>query len=263
MNRVLDRWIQNAHASGLDIHQMRHALRGVPAYLRDLSRVRAEGRKAGWPFPLRGLRPCLADRHASAGLVSEHYFYQDWFVAQRVFARNPRRHVDVGSRIDGVVSSIAAFRDVEVFDIRPLALDVPAIRFRQVDLTRLPPDLEGYCDSVSSLHAIEHIGLGRYGDPVDYMGHLAGLDGIHRLLQPGGAFYLSVPIGEQRLEFNAHRVFALGPLVDLLARRYRVNSFSYVDDANRFHPEVGLAAGEVAANFGCDYGCGVFELTRL
>ena len=262
MNRLLDGWLQNARSVGIDIHQLRHSLRGVPAYLRDLSRVRAEGEKAGWPFPIRALRPCLADRHAPAGLISQHYFYQDWFVARRIFARNPRRHVDVGSRIDGIVGSLAAFRDVEVFDIRPLALDVPAIAFRQVDLMRLPPELEGYCDSVSSLHAIEHFGLGRYGDPLDYMGHLAGLDAVHRLLEPGGAFYFSVPIGPQRLEFNAHRVFALGPLLDLLARRYRVDSFSYVDDRNRFHPEVPLTPGDVEANFGCHYGCGVFELTK-
>ena len=71
------------------------------------------------------------------------------------------------------------------------------------------------------------------------------------------------PSGDQRLEFNAHRVFALGPLLDLLGRRYRVDSFSYVDDANRFHAEATLTEGSVADNFGCHYACGVFELTRL
>ena len=64
MNRLLDGWLQNARSVGIDIHQLRHSLRGVPAYLRDLSRVRAEGEKAGWPFPIRALRTCLADRHA-------------------------------------------------------------------------------------------------------------------------------------------------------------------------------------------------------
>jgi hypothetical protein len=31
---------------------------------------------------------------------------------------------------------------------------------------------------------------------------------MSRLLRPGGNFYLSVPIGQERVEFNAYRVFA-------------------------------------------------------
>lgn len=263
MNHTLDRGLANARAFGLDLEQLLRALRGVPAFVRDLARLVPQGRGAGRPFPFGGLRPCPADRYGAAGSVSEHYFYQDWHVAGRIHSRNPRRHVDVGSRLDGFVASVAAFREIEVFDIRPLALDVPTIKFRRIDLMDPLPELDGYCDSVSSLHAIEHFGLGRYGDRLDYMGHLAGLDRVHRLLQPGGQFYFSVPIGPQRIEFNAHRVFALGPLIALLEQRYRLDAFSYVGDDNHFHAAVDLDPAEVARNFGCHYGCGVFELTRL
>ena len=65
----------------------------------------------------------------------------------------------------------------------------------------------GYCDSLSCLHAIEHFGLGRYGDPVNPQGYQRGIANMAQLLQPGGTFYLSSPIGEERVEFNANWVF--------------------------------------------------------
>jgi hypothetical protein len=67
--------------------------------------------------------------------------------------------------------------------------------------------LEGYCDSLSCLHALEHFGLGRYGDPIDPSGFERGLCNMASLLTKGGIFYLSVPIGIDRVEFNANRVF--------------------------------------------------------
>ncbi len=260
MREHFDRAMLHARLLGLDLERTARALQGLPAYLRDLARLRS-GERAG--FPIRRLYPCLGDRFEGAGNVSEHYFYQDWWVARRIFERAPRRHVDVGSRIDGFVAQVAAFREIEVFDLRPLALDVPTIRFRQVDLMQRHPELDGCCDSLSSLHALEHFGLGRYGDAIDPRGHERGLEGLHHLLEPGGRLYLSVPIGEQRIEYNAHRVFAVRTLLALFAGRFQVETFSFVDDANRFHPGVALAAAEVERDFGCHYGCGIFELVKV
>jgi hypothetical protein len=262
MRRTLDRVMAAARSCGFDLEKAARAAQGLPAYLRNYGLLRQQARQAGARIPLRGFQPCLGDRFQTAGIISEHYFYQDWFVASRIFAASPRKHVDIGSRVDGFVAHVAVFRDIEVFDVRPLALDVARITFRQVDLMAPQPQLESYCDSVSSLHAIEHFGLGRYGDPINYFGHVAALDNIHRLLQPGGRFYFSVPIGEQRLEYNAHRVFSLGYLLDLLSSRFEVDSFAYVDDGNHFAAEVPLTAAEVGRSFGCHYGCGIFELTK-
>lgn len=91
-------------------------------------------------------------------------------------------------------------------------------------------NLTNYCDSVSSLHAIEHFGLGRYGDSIDFEGYLKGLDNVYKLLKKGGKFYLSVPIEPQRIEFNAHRVFSLKYLMELFKGEYILDSFSYVND---------------------------------
>lgn len=124
-------------------------------------------------------------------------------------------------------------------------------------------NITNYCDSVSSLHAVEHFGLGRYGDKLDYNGHLKGLNNIHRMLKPGGKFYFSVPIGKQRIEFNAHRVFAVKYLVELLQDKYRIDFFSYVDDKGNLFKDIPLKSEGIENNFGCSYGCGILELTKI
>lgn len=85
----------------------------------------------------------------------------------------------------------------------------------------LDPSFRGVADSVSCLHALEHFGLGRYRDTVDYDGWRKGLDGRTEILEPGGTLYLGLPTGEpQRVEFNAHRVFSLPFIRDVLEPRF-------------------------------------------
>jgi len=154
--------------------------------------------------------PCLQDHYEESGATKNEYFWQDLFVAQTIFKNNPIKHVDIGSRVDGFVAHIASFRDCEVFDVRPNSTAIPGIRFHKanvMDKSSLPYSIEGYCDSVSCLHALEHFGLGRYGDPINPKGYLHGLENISQLLKPNGTFYLSTPIGQERVEFNANWVF--------------------------------------------------------
>lgn len=234
----------------------------IPQFLRDYRELKRQQKTSSVSFPFGELYPCLDDRSDNAGTAKGHYFHQDLLVARRIFANAPRLHVDVGSRVDGFVAHVAAYREIEVFDVRPLKSNIPNVRFRQVDLMApLPPALQGYCDSVSCLHALEHFGLGRYGDTVDFEGHLKGLANLKGVLAKGGKLYLSVPIGPQRIEFNAHRVFAVSTLLSL-NRDMRVDRFSYVDDRGDLHENAALEADTVAANFGCRYGCGIFELTK-
>ena len=156
------------------------------------------------------LMPCLHDYNEEGGTTKSEYFWQDLLVARWIFAAKPQRHVDIGSRVDGFVAHVASFRNIEVLDVRPISTQIPGVVFKQVDLMRgdsLPNFGEGYCDSLSCLHAIEHFGLGRYGDPINPSGHEQGIVNMALLLHPGGTFYLSTPIGQERVEFNAHRVF--------------------------------------------------------
>jgi len=194
--------------------------------------------------------------------MSGDYFHQDLYVARKIYEASPAKHIDIGSRTDGFVAHVASFREIEIIDIRPQSSTVKNIIFRQADLMQLPEDLTGSCVSISSLHAIEHFGLGRYGDPVDWHGHVKAIENITKMLVSGGTFYFSVPIGPQRIEFNAHRVFSIKYLLNLLTPLYHVESFSYVNDKGAFFEDVQLTDEEAERNFGCTYGCGIFILRK-
>ncbi len=238
-------------------------LKGLPFYLRSYFEIKRQARQGAAEFPFGKSYPCLDERFQQSGVASGHYFHQDLLVANKIFKNNPAKHVDIGSRVDGLVAHLASFREIEVFDIRKLNRDILNVRFKQLDLMDKYLPLFDYCDSVSCLHALEHFGLGRYGDRVEYMGHLIGWANIYRLLKKNGKLYFSVPIGEQRIEFNAHRVFSLKYLLTLFDGKYKIDSFDYVDDEGHLFSNVQLEPQPVQDNFSCHYGCGIFELSKI
>ncbi len=239
-------------------------VRRLPAYFHDLNILESQRQYAKKVFPLGNPYPCLNEKFVNSGTATGHYFHQDLLVARRINLNNPHRHVDVGSRIDGFVAHVASFRDIEVIDVRPLPNNIPNVIFKQADMMDpVQKDLIEYCDSLSCLHAIEHFGLGRYGDDVNYDGYLLGLDNLYRMLKKKGKLYLSVPIGHQRIEFNAHRVFSVSFLLECLGEKYHIDKFSFVDDHGNLHENTPISANGIKSNFGCKYGCGIFELTKL
>jgi SAM-dependent methyltransferase len=262
MKRTLRKANGYANRLGFDPLAGAANLRGVPSFMADLRAfTQANTEAALWPID--DLSPCLKDRYEQSGAASGHYFHQDLLVARRVHARAPEAHVDMGSRIDSFVAHVASFRPIEVFDIRARTASIPNVRFRQCDITApLPAELVQSCESLSSLHALEHFGLGRYGDPIDPDCHCVALRNLAQVVKPGGWFYLSVPIGPQRIEFNAHRVFALSHLLELVAPLFQVHDVSYVDDAGDLHERVGPDHPSVRDSFGCRYGCGIVEMVR-
>ena len=249
---------------GFDPRKTIYSLRGLPYYFRDLKTLKNQKATSVKQFPFGKPYPCLDDRFAESGFVKGHYFHQDLLVARRVHINNPSIHVDVGSRVDGFVSHVASFRPINVFDIRPLSTTIPNIVFIQADMMApIRDNLVDYCDSLSCLHALEHFGLGRYGDPVNYDGYISGLNNLYRILKKGGKLYFSVPIGPQRIEFNAHRVFSIAYLLECFAGKYQIDQFSFVDDKGDLHENTSITETSVKHNFGCTYGCGIFEMIKL
>jgi len=238
-------------------------LRGMPTYLKHYRSIRRQAASSKENFPFGKLYPCVEDRYKACGELAEHYFYQDLVVANRIFLNHPIRHVDVGSRIDGFVAHVAAFRELEVFDLRDVQCSHPNIVFQRADIMDEKFPLKNYCDSVSCLHAFEHFGLGRYGDAVDFEGHLRAWRNLYGMLKEKGKLYFSVPIGPQRIEFDAHRVFSLPYLLNLIEGKYRIDYFSYIDDENRLVMNPALEEPNIADNFSCRYGCGIFELSKI
>jgi hypothetical protein len=194
---------------GINLRLFFLSLFRIPIFLKDFIRF-----KSNFSQKIR-IMPCLHDRFEESGATGSEYFWQDLIVARWIFESNPERHVDVGSRMDGFVAHVASFRNIEVFDVRPNSVKIPRVEFKQIDMMDLRSVKalieENYCDSLSCLHTIEHFGLGRYGDPIDPLGYKKGIENMSLLLKKSGTFYLSTPIGRERVEFNANWVF--NPLV--------------------------------------------------
>jgi hypothetical protein len=208
-------------------------------------------------------RPQVLDRTQQAGAMRGAYFHQDLLVAQRIHDARPRRHVDVGSRIDGFVAHVASFRPIEILDIRPLRGSVRNVSFLQADLMDPASVSDGICDSLSCLHALEHFGLGRYGDRIDPRGHELGLESLIRILEPGGTLYLSVPIGPQAVLFNSHRRFHGTTVIELVANRLQLRRLDVVDDDGELRRDVPARCLREDPTLGCAReGCGIFEFRK-
>lgn len=228
-------------------------LKRIHRFFRDM----AAFRKAGGA--ITAFYPILDDFTKQAGTATGHYFHQDLLVATLIKQANPSRHIDVGSSIEGFVAHVASYREIEVLDIRPLQISGHSqIRFVQSDLMRVDQSLIGSCDSLSCLHALEHFGLGRYGDPIDPNGHLKGFYNLSKMLQSGGTLYVSFPIGKPGVHFNAHRIFHPKDILDWSKNLFQLIRFDYVDDDGNLHPNASLTPLPILT-----YGCGIYTLRKI
>jgi hypothetical protein len=264
MVRTVHRWVS---ALGIDLTGTWRAFitgfRNVLPTIRDYRRLKKQNHAERLFDDIQLDFPCLSDRNQPAGLAAGPYFHLDLLVARRIHARDPQKHVDVGSRIDGFVAHVASFREIEVFDIRPAHFRVPNVTFRQCDFMSPNPEFGNYCDSLSCLHALEHFGLGRYGDPVNIRGHIDGFHSLSIVVRPGGMFYLSVPIGRERIEFNGHRVFAIETILGLARGKFDLEGFSYVAPDGDLHEEVAVHSTPHGEWHAPSYGFGLFEFRKV
>ncbi len=244
---------------GFDPLRSLHSLRGLPVFIRDWRRFRKT-----YTGQLT-LKPCLHDRYEEGGTTKSEYFWQDLLVARSIFDAKPERHVDIGSRVDGFVAHVASYREIEVFDVRPITARIPGVIFKQADLMNadsLPSATGGYCDSLSCLHALEHFGLGRYGDTINPHGYEKGIANMAALLKPGGTFYLSTPIGQERVEFNANWVFDPRTILrcaeSCQLRLQRLTVFSPATGI----PEIVASEAAIAELAQSHYHLGMFILTK-
>jgi hypothetical protein len=232
-------------------------LKGIPQFVRDLRHYQRLNNGSSFRVSLRYLFPILTDREESAGMAPGHYFHQDLWAARKIFEQAPKQHVDIGSRVDGFVAHLLVFMPVTIIDIRQLESGVQGLSFIRDDATDLSTIASDSVKSISSLHAAEHFGLGRYSDPIDPSACFKFMNALQRVLAHGGRLYFSVPVGRERVEFNAHRVFAPKTIVDSFPQ-LQLLSFSYVADDGNLYEDA-----DVASAAKCDYGCGLFQFTKL
>jgi SAM-dependent methyltransferase len=199
------------------------------------------------------LRPCHGDATATTAFDA-HYVYHTAWAARRLHANPVPQHVDIGSDLR-FATLASAFQPMRFLDYRPAAVRLPGLECGSANLLQLDlPD-----DSVRSLscmHVVEHIGLGRYGDPIDFHGSDKAMTELARVLEPGGLLYFVVPVGRPAVVFNAHRIFRARDIV-LRFGALELVEFSLVDDIGAFHEHVSLATSDTLC-----YGCGCFVFRK-
>ena len=230
--------------------------RGVPYFLANARRYRSLHSSERFPFRLADVYYRSHDRFDDAGPLAYHYFHQDLWAARKVYDSATREHVDVGSRLDGFVAHVLPFCKVVYVDIRALKDQIENLEYRRGSITDLPFDT-GSVTSLSCLHVIEHIGLGRYGDRVDPDGYLTAARELTRVLAPGGRLLLGTPVGRERLQFDAHRIFDPATILDAFSD-LKLDTFMLIDDASTgVMPDPDFLQARA-----CNYGCGLFEFTK-
>lgn len=151
--------------------------------------------------------PIISERCSTAGNV-DNYFWQDLWAARLIYRSGVREHFDIGSRIDGFIAHLLAMDiKVSIIDIRRFPCEIENLYTIVDNATNLNQVPDESIESMSALCSLEHFGLGRYGDPIDPEACFTCFKQIQKKLKRGGKLYLSVPVGMERVEFNAHRVF--------------------------------------------------------
>ena len=205
---------------GLDPIRFARGLKNLPKFFFDLIKFRSIT-TVGGKFRIS---PVLNDFDDQAGSADGHYFWQDLIAAQWIHSLNSKTHLDIGSRIDGFIAHLLTFREVTLLDIRPMKHKIPKLTVILANAQNSLSEDVGKFSSVSSLHSIEHFGLGRYGDSLDPSGHEKGLIAISECVDIGGSLIVSFPIGESAVEFNEQRIIDPDWPVQVL-ENFELNNF--------------------------------------
>lgn len=183
-------------------------------FMKDMQQYQSLNKREAFKVDERVLWPIINEKFEDAGII-QNYFWQDLWAARLVFRNKPETHYDIGSRLDGFIAHILAMGiPVKMIDIRPFPMEIVGLETIVDDATYLRQFKDNSIESLSALCSLEHFGLGRYGDPIDPEACFKCFEAIQKKLKLGGHFYLAVPVGRERLEFNAHRVFYASTIVE-------------------------------------------------
>lgn len=197
--------------------------------------------------------PCLNDKTKGTGFDRHYIFHPAW--AARILSNTrPAYHVDISSTLQ-FCTIISAFIPVRFYDYRPAELELSNLQSASADLLELPfPD--NSISSLSCMHVVEHVGLGRYGDPLDPDGDLKAISELKRVLADNGDLLFVVPMGSpSRIMFNAHRIYEYDQIMDYF-HDLELKEFTLIPDSAKDGGLVRDACKNLADQQ--TYGCGCF-----
>ncbi len=210
------------------------------------------------PVDLNNVHPILRDKTKTTHFERQYVYHTAWAVrcVQKI---HPTKHIDFGSILYFPIT-LSAFIPTEFYDYRPAQLELPGLVSKFGNLVGI--DLaDNSQESVSCLHTIEHIGLGRYGDPIDPEGDRKAIRELSRIVAPLGSLLIVVPMGiHQRTEFNAHRIYEYETFVSYFPG-FELVDFSYIPQDEK---RGGLLMNTDPSIIGTDtLGCGCFWFKKM
>jgi SAM-dependent methyltransferase len=229
------------------LHNWRHFIREFNKF-RKLS-VNTRNR---FSLESRDIYPCLGDKTPSTNF-DRHYVYHTGWAARILAVTKPEFHVDISSSLH-FCTVVSAFIPVEFYDYRPVDLQLSQLTTEHADLLSLPFN-DSSIQSISCMHVVEHVGLGRYGDPLDPDGDLKAIGELRRVLADGGSLLFVVPIGRPKIMFNAHRIYSYEQILRYFSE-IRLEEFALIPDRSDSSGIIYDASQELAD--AQRYGCGCF-----
>jgi hypothetical protein len=193
--------------------------------------------------------PCLTDKIKTTPF-DQHYTYHPAWAARKLQQIAPKEHVDISS-ILSFSTVISAFISTRFYDYRPAQIQLSNFTSGSQDLKQLTFE-DDSIESLSCMHTIEHIGLGRYGDELDVQGDLKSIKELKRVLQPGGSLLFVTPVGRPKIEFNGHRIYSFEQVVQYFSPLF-LQEFSLITDSGGF-----IENADPASVKKQKYGCGCF-----
>lgn len=140
--------------------------------------------------------------------------FQCAFAAEHLRVARPAAVLDVASLREFVLG-IQVGVPVVTVDIRPAQPRLPGEAYIVADASHLPFASDTF-DAVVSLSALEHFGLGRYGDRFNLIGDVEAAAEMYRVLRPGGTLVVTAVVGAvPAIVFNAHRVYGCDQIRDM------------------------------------------------
>lgn len=198
-----------------------------PFILIDFWHFKTRDKKPRFSLNAKDFYPCIKDKTIKTGF-DRHYVYHTAWAARKVRETNPTFHTDISSSLyfSGIVS---AFVPVKFYDYRPAELVLGNLECLKADLLNLP-FATGSVQSLSCMHVMEHVGLGRYGEPIDPGSDLKAIEELKRVLAPGGNLFFVVPVGgKAKIEFNAHRIYT-PDMVKEYFKDLELKEFSFIPE---------------------------------
>jgi SAM-dependent methyltransferase len=226
---------------------------GVFWYSGDIFRYKGLLKKAGVAESFYYF-PQIFDKAPESHTFDKHYVNMDRWAFKHLLNTCPQEHVDVGSSIR-FLSMASTVTKVKFVDIRPINPGFDNFEGIEGSILNMP-FADNSVNSLSCLHVAEHIGLGRYGDPLDPLGTMKSCVELARVLAPGGQLYFALPVGKNATYFNAHRVHSPLTILEYF-KGLKLVEFSAVGDDGHFRPHV-KPEDYVNAN----YACGCFKFTK-